>query len=351
MSICKRADGRWCVKTKDELRPGKYIQRTFRTQKEAKEYERAARHGAPKDERLTVLETVKLYVESKPLCDIGKNQYIWLVTGAGKGQKRAKQKVGYAECIAHRYVDTLTRKDLELVRDCARRGGASNSAINLWTRKLNAAFNYAVQEDLLEANPWARYRQLPAKHAQRNASIEDFRRIYAVLPEWMQWACRTAMSLCLRPGMVELFGLRWSAFDFQHGSVSVLMGKVGRMKTVFPPEDYMAEAAARFEAAGSDRNALVCPDAHGKSATQYRYALAAARRKAGVKEFPLYALRHIVASEQLAAGADVAAVAANLGHSSPQITLSYYAHTSPKAQKEASAKIGAAWCSHEEKVG
>ena len=81
-----------------------------------------------------------------------------------------------------------------------------------------------------------------------------------------------------------------------------------------------------------------------------RYTLAAARRKSGVGKFSLYALRHIVASEQLAAGADVAAVAANLGHSSPQITLSYYAHTSPKAQKEASAKIGAVWCSSEEKV-
>ena len=68
MSICKRSDGRWCVKTKDELRPGKYIQRTFRTQKEAKEYERAARHGAPKDERLTVLETVKLSHEKWAWC-------------------------------------------------------------------------------------------------------------------------------------------------------------------------------------------------------------------------------------------------------------------------------------------
>ena len=133
------------------------------------------------------------------------------------------------------------------------------------------------------------------------------------------------MALCLRPGMVELFRLRRSAFDFRHGSVSVFMGKVGRAKTVFPTEEYMAEAKARFEASGSDPQGLVCPNSKGRSATGYTEALRRARRKAGVKEFSLYALRHIVATEQLAAGADVAAVAANLGHANPQITLKAYA--------------------------
>ena len=345
MSIFKRADGRWCVKTKDESCPGKYIQKTFKTQEEAKEYENRFIPESPRQSnRLSVQEAVEFYLENKQLCDVLKEQYIWLISGPSKNSKRAKIKEGYAEGIAKRYVDTLTRADLQRVRNNARAAGAGNVSINMWTRRLQAAFNYAVEEDMLLVNPWARYHQLPARHKNRPGTLEDFHRIYGVLPEWMQWACRTAMALCLRPGRVELFSLRWSAFNFQHGSVAVYMGKVGRTKTVYPPEEYMSEAKARFEATGGNLEGLVCPNAKGKFAASYRATLQRARRKAGVKEFSLYALRHIVASHQLAEGADIAAVAANLGHSNPQTTLRTYAHALPKAQRDAAASIGAIWC-------
>ena len=57
----------------------------------------------------------------------------------------------------------------------------------------------------------------------------------------------------------------------------------------------------------------------------------------------LYALRRIVASEQLAAVSDIAAVSANLGHANPQITLKAYAHPLPGAQRSATVSIGAIW--------
>ena len=293
---------------------------------------------------MTVFETVNYYLNNKTtLSDSVKNQYIWLVTGSTGKQGRAKKKVGYAACIANRYVDTLTKADLDLVRGNARAGGAANVSINIWIDKLKATFNFAASEDRLVANPWSKYRPLPAEHRRRPGTLNDFYKIYAVLPEWFQWACRTGMALCLRPGLVELFSLRWSVFDFRHGSVTVFMGKVRRAKTVYPTEEYMSEAKTRFEAAGSDPQGLVCPNSVGRLATGYTATLQAARRKAGVKAFSLYALRHIVASEQLAAGADIAAVSANLGHASPQITLKAYAHPLPGAQRSATASIGAIW--------
>jgi integrase len=144
---------------------------------------------------------------------------------------------------------------------------------------------------------------------------------------------------------VELFRLRWSAFDFGHGAVTVLMGKVGRAKTVFPPAAYLSEAWERFCADGQDKELYVCRNSRGGTVHQYQDLLAQARRKAGIKQFSFYALRHIAATQMIAAGADVAAVAANLGHSSPAITLKHYAHALPQAQKAASEALGAAWCS------
>ena len=55
----------------------------------------------------------------------------------------------------------------------------------------------------------------------------------------------------------------------------------------------------------------------------------------------MYALRHIVATMMVGEGHDVAAVAANLGHSSPKNTLNTYAHSLPNAQKPTSSGLGA----------
>ena len=79
---------------------------------------------------------------------------------------------------------------VEMVRENARKAGASNATINNWTGMLCAAFDNAVEEDLLRENPWKRYKRLPVRHGSRKGSKEDFQKVYAELPEWMQWACR-----------------------------------------------------------------------------------------------------------------------------------------------------------------
>ena len=345
MSVYQRSDGRWVVKIKDtSRRPAKWVQRTFKTKEEADAFQDEATQEDRQCSRLTVYEAVGLYLNDRQLSESTRQHYRWLVGGARENQPRARQRVGYAECIAERYVDSLDRRDLNDVRDCARAGGASPAGVNYWTGLLSAAFNYAVQEGLIAVNPWAKFRPLQASHGTRAGTLEQFQTLYPHLPAWMQWACRTALALCLRPGIVELFRLKWSAFDFGHGAVTVLMGKVGRAKTVFPPAEYLSEAWERFCADGQDRELYVCRNSRGGAVHEYQEVLAKARRKAGVGRFSFYALRHIAATQMIAAGADVAAVAANLGHSSPAITLQHYAHALPSAQRAASDMLGAVWC-------
>lgn len=340
MSLCQRADGRWVVKVKDTLRPGKWKQFYFRTKEEALEFQDEQQQDAPENNRLTVYEAVMLYIKNNKMCKKTQDAYIWMVAGVENPTKQTRRPVGYAECIANKYADTLTRRDLEMVRDCARAGGAGNVSINKWVRRLRACFRYAASEDLLAADPWERYAALPEEHGRHSGSADDFQRLYSVLPAWMQWACRTAAALCLRPGAVELFGLRWSGVDWAHGTVEVWQGKVGRNKTVVPPVWWLEEARARFRQDGSDPSVLVCRTDRGTSgAWAYVHAMRRARKEAGIKKFPLYALRHLTASQMLAEGADPAAVAAQLGHASPQTTMTYYAHALPSGQRVAAAKI------------
>ena len=66
----------------------------------------------------------------------------------------------------------------------------------------------------------------------------------------------------------------------------------------------------------------------------YRTAWLTACRRAGVKMKP-YAVRHIAATTMLANGADLAAVAAQLGHANVATTGGTYAHVTPLGQAHA----------------
>ena len=343
MSVFQRSDGRWVVKYKDNL--GKRIQKSFKEEEDARRFEDELYVDSREGSRLTVFEAVMLHVKDHDFSPHVNEQYTWLVCGA---ERKSGRSIGYAECIADKYVDELTRRDLNEVRDNIRAKGSSNATINLWTKRLCAAFNYCVSEDLVKVNPWAHIRKLPERHLSRMASLEDFQKLYEIMPEWWRWICRTAISLCLRPGMTELFSMQWKQYDFAHGAVTVHMGKVGRDKVVYPIKEYMDEAKERFFADGSDREQYVCRNSWGRQMKHWKFSWDYCCAKAGVK-FPPYAMRHIAATQMLAAGADVAAVAANLGHSTPSTTLNYYAHALPSAQRAACTKMGAIWCENRKK--
>jgi integrase len=59
------------------------------------------------------------------------------------------------------------------------------------------------------------------------------------------------------------------------------------------------------------------------------------RKRAGVRAGRLHDVRHSCASHMLTHGIPVHTVAARLGHSSPMVTLSVYAHVLPKSDEQA----------------
>ncbi|MFQ9867260.1 MAG: hypothetical protein ACLRWP_09900 [Bilophila wadsworthia] len=120
------------------------------------------------------------------------------------------------------------------MRERCRNDGLTMTSINSYVSKLKAAINWCVEQDLLHENPWGKYRQLPgAKNKPRTGTLEDFHKLFPVLPPWLQWAAQTAIALCLRPGISELFRLEWSAFDWKARTVCVYMPKVCTTKLVF----------------------------------------------------------------------------------------------------------------------
>ena len=327
MSISRRKDGRFCVKYKTA--EGQWKQRSFAPNKEveARKFDAECAYDETDNTRMTLVEAVLAYLKTVHHCRETALTYRYVIT----------RLAGH---LQSRFVDTLTRRDLESVRDAARESGCKPATINHYVGKLKAALNWCAEQDLIAENPWQKYRQLPAKVQHRTGEYGDFLKVYAELPDWMRWACRTAMALCLRPGISELFRLKWGAFDWNAGAVHVLMPKVDAMKTVYAPPAYLSEARERFEADGMDKEQYVCRSRTGRLVQKkiYMKAWYKACQSVGVK-MPLYAMRHIAASEMLAGGADLVAVAAQLGHRSIQTTAAIYSHVVAGAQQRAALTL------------
>ena len=339
MSVAKRGDGRFVVRFKDE--EGRWRQRAFRPyeEAEARQFDADWQYDAVENTRLTVLEAVLVFLKNTKHSERNLEKYEFLV--CGYDQKGGQHREGPAEFLTSRFVDTLTRRDLENVRELCKNDGMSISTINGYIGGLKAAFNWCVEQDLLHENPWGKYRQLPgAKNKPRTGTLEDFQKLFPVLPPWLQWAAQTAISLCLRPGISELFQLEWTAFDWRGKAVSVYMPKVNSTKLIFPSEAYLDEAWPRFQSDKMNNHTLVCRGRKDKPVSKetYQKAWASACKKTGVS-MPMYALRHIAASEMLANGVDIAAVAAQLGHKNITTTGSFYTHALASSQRRAAEAL------------
>lgn len=340
MSIARRSDGRFIVKYRDAL--GKWCQRSFRKEAEAIKFDGETAYDEVDNERPTLLECVLAFLDNTTHSKHVVWQFKFDVLGNDK--KDGTHTEGPAEILANRYVDTLSFRDLCTVRDNCRARGMSNASINICTARLNAAMNWAACHDMIDRNPWSKYGRLEASHGRRTGTLEAFQKVYSCCAEWLQWACRTCLALCLRPGMSELFSLKWQAFNWRERAVTVFMGKTNASKTVYPPEEYLSEAWERYCLDGKDGEKHVCRNRQDKPATMTGYTAAwkAACKKAGV-HIPMYAIRHIAASKMLEEGADLAAVAAQLGHANAATTGKYYLHAMPAAQKRAGRALS--WCS------
>lgn len=325
MSICQRKDGRFVVKYKDDS--GRWRQKGFRDRAAAEAFEGENIYDESENSRLTVSESIVLFLKNTKHCPRVERYYAMILERMG-GE------------LSTKYVDTLDRRDLENFRSCLKdEYKISPQAINIHVQKLLAAWRWCASEDFLDDVPWRKYKPLPeGPHGHKCGDFDDFRKIYALCNPALQWAMRTCLALCLRPGK-ELEGLRWRDVDLVHGRAHVWMPKVSRWKNVIAPGWWVTEARVRREKAKAEE--LVCLSPRGLPWHSMRSTWGRCRRMAGVIDCPLYTVRHMAASLMLEAGADPAAVAAQLGHSSVATTASFYTHAVKGAQERAAQDIPA----------
>ena len=162
MSVHKAANrDLWFAKWRED---GKEKRRYFKTEQEAHAFELEKLQSATEDDRLTVSELVMRYFRSHPdRHPRVKRNIVYIL--AGHEDKTGKHIDGPGEFLRDKYAESLSRMDLERLRDAYRARGTSNASINRYQAYLRAILSWGVDQELISINPWRDFKLLKAKSA------------------------------------------------------------------------------------------------------------------------------------------------------------------------------------------
>lgn len=232
------------------------------------------------------------------------------------------------------------------------------------TKRLSTILDHAVRLELIPTNPVKavdRPKQPPPRQAV--LSRDELTRFLAAAESDHFYPLWHILALAgLRRG--EAFALRWQDVDFHQRQIHVRQSltvhkaqlrieqpktAAGRRTIAVPDaliaalrqhKDRQAFHAAKLGELWLDRDLVICTETGSlhNPANCYDH-FAAIIRRAEVPPIRLHDLRHTFASHLINAGIPLPIVASQLGHASPAITMSVYAHMIPKDQRQAADAI------------
>lgn len=271
--------------------------------------------------------------------------------------------------LGHIPVRKLTPADVQRAVTKMREQGYVPSTISNRMAVLKGAVSRAMALGLINHDPLRGVRRPPVR--RREHHTPDAQQLAAVLEEALRSSrYGVALLLVARTGLRagEVMALRWSDVDWDareiHVRATVIWDKAAQGAVIQPhpksassvrrvvlDDDTMrllrqhrkrqAEERLRMGPRWQDHG-LIFPRSDGRPACAQNLgnALRDACRRLGVPEFRVHDLRHAHASHLLAAGWSPVDVAERLGHSSPAVTMSIYAHAIPGRQRELVDKVG-----------
>jgi integrase len=381
VSIYKRKSGRYAVLV--DLEPTALGGRrrksigTFRTRKEAEAGERKALETrdrgidlAPRT--VTVAELLDRYLADREALE--------------RGAKTLQEYRGCADRLVLPHLGGVAVAKLrpariaEWVAMLLKRGGkptknadgklverplSAKSVYHAFTL-LNGAMRFALRMELIGRNPCEAATRPSIKRSDAKAlSAGEVTRLLEAARD-TRWESYVMLALSTGARRGELCGLSWDDYDPDAGTLTIRHSlsqtrsgvalkatKTGRIRTL--PLSRVANDALRSQRAAQVRerarkrwflreghDGAIFADELGRRVTPMAATCAFDRiaRKAGISTTRLHDLRHTAATTLLVAGVDVRTVAGVLGHVSPSITLSTYAHLMPEAQRDAVDRLG-----------
>jgi integrase len=196
----------------------------------------------------------------------------------------------------------------------------ANATVNLERAVLGAVYSKAVQDGLVEVNPWKKTRKLPTEPRMRVLSLEDEDRLRAILsPKYQRW-----LTFMLGTGLrlAEARTITLDRIDEEKELIFVPEegAKGGKARAVpLRPEVLRVLKVQEAEEGGLW---------HGTPQT-YQDMLRHYAKKAGIPHVSPHDLRHTFATRYLKGGGNIFTLSKILGHASVAITEKTYVHLVP----------------------
>lgn len=360
MAAHKMQDGRWCVWLDLGSDPltGKRLRKRVeaRTKREAEMKATALRerHGRGEDVNKRPRTLSELLDE-------------WLMTieQIGKAPNTLAAYRNASNNHLKRYLGTvsvprLQPRDIQAVfNDLATRLAPSN--IRLIKTVLVQALNLAIEQHEITVNPAEKVRTPIVRRDQGRSLVPSEVRALRAASEGRRYGLAVHLAL-LGLRRAELPGLRWEDFDEQAGTLIIcrqiqriggrwvpVAPKAGSVRMIaLGPRLTAALRQLRWQQADerdamgwpnsgyifvSSRTGDVCPP------RTIHDAWRSIAKAAGIGPARLHDCRHTAATELLAAGEDIATVAGVLGHASPHVTATIYAHKIPHKIASAARRL------------
>jgi integrase len=230
---------------------------------------------------------------------------------------------------------------------------------------LNGALRFALRMELIGRNPCdAATRPRVLRSDAKALTNEESIKLLNVA-RGSRWEAFIILALSTGARRGELCALSWNDFDAEANALTIRHSlsqtrrgiilketKTGRSRSV--PLSRIANDALRSQRALQAKERLangvlyqnldgaIFADEIGRRVSPMAASCAFERiaRKASISTTRLHDLRHTAATTLIHAGVDIRTTASVLGHASPTVTLSIYAHLMADAQRDAVDRLG-----------
>ncbi|HEB85154.1 MAG TPA: site-specific integrase [Bacteroidetes bacterium] len=240
-------------------------------------------------------------------------------------------------------LSSIRRADVEsYIRH--RRESLAPTSVNIEIRHLKAAFNRAVEWELIDTNPWSRVQQIrvPEKDVPRFLEEDDIQKLREA---FRGDPLRDLVEFYLLTGarLREATSLMGEDVDFRRGLIHFRGGRTKTKRNRTIPFGMVQGLRELLEAQKPKRGKPVFRSNRdpekGWDADWVKHHISRVMTRIGLPWATTHTLRHTFASHMVMAGVELWTVAQLLGHSSVTVTERYYAHLAPGHAERAMAKL------------
>jgi len=221
------------------------------------------------------------------------------------------------------------------------KAGVKRTTVHREISDVQAILNWSVEQRYIKHNPLAGYKK-PKRDDEiiQPPTAREMTALFNYAAPHLIRALAITYYSGLRPGQVELSGLKWTDMDWDQETILIRSAKKGGPPfRIVPIHPDLMKLLRRWQKEDKPWKGEIIRYRE-KPVKFLKKTFATAKRRAGItRRLPLYAFRHAFATGVLTAGGDPKSASEVLGHSRPDTTTRIYHHTNLELKRKTVEKL------------